>query len=50
MIQTAFTLLFIVTLEQYHVQHYWSREVNYAGIHSHIGLYTWVHMLVQTQS
>jgi hypothetical protein len=40
MIVTAFTLLFIVTLEQYHVQDYWSREVNYGGIHSHIGLYT----------
>jgi len=42
MIQTSFALLFIVTLEQYHVQYYWSRKVNYGGIHSHIGLYTWV--------
>jgi len=42
MIQTSFALLFIVTLEQYHVQHYWSRKVNYGGTHGHIGLYTWV--------
>jgi hypothetical protein len=29
-------------LRQYHVQHYWSREVNYGDIHNYIGLYTWV--------